>query len=74
MMEEEENIHEGFKGKNVESMSCLETPQNSKKKNKKIENKRRFSDEQIRSLECIVRIKVGAKEEDATCKRSWFAA
>lgn len=52
-MEEEENIHEGFKGKNVESMSCLETPQNSKKKNKKIENKRRFSDEQIRSLECI---------------------
>jgi hypothetical protein len=52
MMEEEENIHEGYKGKNVEisSMSCLET---SRKKNKKVENKRRFSDEQIRSLECI---------------------
>lgn len=58
-MEDEENIHihEAYynKGKNVESMSCLETPnQNSRKKNKKIENnKRRFSDEQIRSLECI---------------------
>jgi hypothetical protein len=52
MMEEEENIHEGYKGKNVaiSSMSCLET---SRKKNKKVENKRRFSDEQIRSLECI---------------------
>lgn len=52
MMEEDENI-QASKGKNVESFTCLEPPQNQKKKNKKIENKRRFSDEQIRSLECI---------------------
>ncbi|KAK7410748.1 hypothetical protein VNO78_01798 [Psophocarpus tetragonolobus] len=49
MMEGEENI-QASKGKNVESFTCLEAP---RKKNKKIENKRRFSDEQIRSLECI---------------------
>lgn len=45
-MEEKENIHQGVEA----SMSFLET---SRKKNKKVENKRRFSDEQIRSLECI---------------------
>ncbi|CAK8567659.1 unnamed protein product [Lathyrus sativus] len=50
MMEEKENIHEGVET----SMSCLETSSlSSRKKNKKVENKRRFSDEQIRSLECI---------------------
>ncbi|KAK7353409.1 hypothetical protein VNO80_18856 [Phaseolus coccineus] len=49
MMEGDENI-QASKGKNVESFACLEAP---RKKNKKIENKRRFSDEQIRSLECI---------------------
>ncbi|XP_027338900.1 homeobox-leucine zipper protein ATHB-12-like [Abrus precatorius] len=52
MMEGDENI-QASKGKNVESFTCLEPPQNPRKKNKKIENKRRFSDEQIRSLECI---------------------
>ncbi|XP_058786711.1 homeobox-leucine zipper protein ATHB-12-like [Vicia villosa] len=47
MMEERENIlHEGVE---LETSSSL----NSRKKNKKVENKRRFSDEQIRSLECI---------------------
>lgn len=35
-----------------ESFTCSEAPQNPRKKNK-VENKRRFSDEQIRSLECI---------------------
>ncbi|RDY05440.1 Homeobox-leucine zipper protein ATHB-7 [Mucuna pruriens] len=50
MMEGEENIQASSKGKNVENFTCLEAP---RKKNKKIENKRRFSDEQIRSLECI---------------------
>ncbi|KAL2339569.1 hypothetical protein Fmac_007509 [Flemingia macrophylla] len=49
MMEGDENI-QASKGKNVESFTCLEAP---RKKSKKIENKRRFSDEQIRSLECI---------------------
>ncbi|KAK7350958.1 hypothetical protein VNO77_10044 [Canavalia gladiata] len=52
MMEGDENI-QASNGKNVESFTCLEAPQNPRKKNKKIENKRRFSDEQIRSLECI---------------------
>ncbi|KAK7317094.1 hypothetical protein RJT34_01039 [Clitoria ternatea] len=55
-MERDENIQgsSSSKGKNVESFSCLEPPQNNqRKKNKKMENKRRFSDEQIRSLECI---------------------
>jgi len=49
MMEGDENI-QASKGKNVESFTSLEAP---RRKNKKIENKRRFSDEQIRSLECI---------------------
>jgi len=49
MMEGDENI-QASKGKNVESFAFLEPP---RKKTKKIENKRRFSDEQIRSLECI---------------------
>lgn len=51
MMEENiENIQASSKGKNVSD----EPPQNQRKKNKKMENnKRRFSDEQIRSLECI---------------------
>ncbi|XP_054799086.1 homeobox-leucine zipper protein ATHB-12-like [Prosopis cineraria] len=35
-----------------ESFSCSEPPQTPRKKNK-VANKRRFSDEQIRSLECI---------------------
>jgi len=58
MMEEDENI-QASRGKNVESsFTCcsleLEPAQNSRKKSKKVaENKRRFSDEQIRSLECI---------------------
>nr|AFK34823.1 unknown [Lotus japonicus] len=53
MMEEDENIQASI-GENVESFTCsLEPPQNSRKKNRKVENKRRFSDEQIRSLECI---------------------
>ncbi|KAI4307050.1 hypothetical protein L6164_030280 [Bauhinia variegata] len=38
---------------NVESLVNSEPPQNPRKKKSKIENKRRFSDEQIRSLECI---------------------
>lgn len=33
-------------------ISCSEPPQNQRKKNKVV-NKKRFSDEQIRSLECI---------------------
>ncbi|KAK7282530.1 hypothetical protein RIF29_11388 [Crotalaria pallida] len=47
------------KGKNVEIFSCSSEPQQQhqhnprKKKNKMENNKRRFSDEQIRSLECI---------------------
>ncbi|XP_061358197.1 homeobox-leucine zipper protein ATHB-12-like [Gastrolobium bilobum] len=52
MMEGDENI-QASKGKNVESLTCLEEPQNPRKKSKKLEKKRRFSDEQIRSLECI---------------------
>lgn len=46
-MEERENILHG--GVELETSSSL----NSRKKNNKVENKRRFSDEQIRSLECI---------------------
>ncbi|KAG5036074.1 hypothetical protein JHK87_010984 [Glycine soja] len=49
-MEGDENIQASSKGKYVESFNCSEAP---RKKSKKIENKRRFSDEQIRSLECI---------------------
>ena len=52
MMERDEYI-QASKGKNVESFTGSDPPQNPKKKKSKIENKRRFSDEQIRSLECI---------------------
>lgn len=52
-MEGDEYIQASSKGKNVESFSCSEPHQNPRKKKNKIENKRRFSDEQIRSLECI---------------------
>ncbi|KAE9604049.1 hypothetical protein Lal_00001677 [Lupinus albus] len=55
MMEEDEYIQASSKGKNVESLSCSSELQyqNPRKKKNKLENKRRFSDEQIRSLECI---------------------
>ncbi|KAL4322160.1 hypothetical protein AHAS_Ahas14G0182700 [Arachis hypogaea] len=57
MMDGDDEYIQASKGKNVESFTCSEValPQNknAKKKKSKIENKRRFSDEQIRSLECI---------------------
>ncbi|CAL0305401.1 unnamed protein product [Lupinus luteus] len=55
MMEGDKYIQASSKGKNVESLSSSSElqHQNPRKKKNKIENKRRFSDEQIRSLECI---------------------
>ncbi|OIW21686.1 hypothetical protein TanjilG_08089 [Lupinus angustifolius] len=56
MMEEDKYIQASTKGKNVQSFSSCSEPQHQnprKKKNKLEKNKRRFSDEQIRSLEII---------------------
>ncbi|KAE9587262.1 hypothetical protein Lal_00004370 [Lupinus albus] len=57
MMEEDKHIQASTKGKNIQSLiSSCSDPQHQnprKKKNKLEKNKRRFSDEQIRSLECI---------------------
>ncbi|RYR77897.1 hypothetical protein Ahy_A01g002582 [Arachis hypogaea] len=50
MMDGDDEYIQASKGKNVET---LPQNKNAKKKKSKIENKRRFSDEQIRSLECI---------------------
>nr|XP_029151793.1 homeobox-leucine zipper protein ATHB-4 isoform X2 [Arachis hypogaea]XP_029151794.1 homeobox-leucine zipper protein ATHB-4 isoform X2 [Arachis hypogaea] len=54
MMDGDDEFIQASKGKNVESFTCSEValPQNknSKKKKSKIENKRRFSDEQIRCI------------------------
>ncbi|KAI4338020.1 hypothetical protein L6164_016375 [Bauhinia variegata] len=52
MMEGDGHIQES-REENVESTTSSQPPQNPRKKKNKIEKKRRFSDEQIRSLECI---------------------
>ncbi|KAF7816647.1 homeobox-leucine zipper protein ATHB-12-like [Senna tora] len=52
MMEGDEYLQASKENK-VGSITSLKPPQNPKKKKNIIENKRRFSDEQIKSLECI---------------------
>ncbi|MED6170981.1 hypothetical protein PIB30_036338 [Stylosanthes scabra] len=56
-MDHDDEYIQASKGKNVESVTSSELalPQtkNVKRKKSKIVNKRRFSDEQIRLLECI---------------------
>ncbi|CAL0327507.1 unnamed protein product [Lupinus luteus] len=56
MMEEDKYIQASTKGKNVQTFSSCSEQQHQnprKKKNRLEKNKRRFSDEQIKSLECI---------------------